>query len=130
MTERIAATIDRPRPPIPGTIAETGISERNLLYLMLKFMQVEACETILDLAARMKLPRRVLQRLVEIAVQQRLIGATGATSDLTLSTRYALTETGRNAAREALDQTFTWGRRRFARLSRPDREAAHHERNA
>ena len=37
----------------------------NLLYLMLKFMQVEACETILDLAERMKLPRRVLQRLVE-----------------------------------------------------------------
>jgi predicted ATPase with chaperone activity len=76
---------------------------------MLKFMQVEACETILDLAERMKLPRRVLQKLVEIAVAQRLIGATGASSDLALSTRYALTETGRNAARDALDQNLYMG---------------------
>ena len=78
MTEQIAATVSRTldtAPPIPVSIAETGISERNLLYLMLKFMQVEACETILDLAERMKLPRRVLQKLVEIAVTQRLIGA-------------------------------------------------------
>ena len=112
MTEQIAAALGRApdiAPPIPVSIAETGISERNLLYLMLKFMQVEACETILDLAERMKLPRRVLQRLIEIAVQQRLIGATGATSDLALSTRYALTETGRNAAREALDQSLYMG---------------------
>jgi predicted ATPase with chaperone activity len=108
MTEQTTATIDT-APPIPGSIAETGIPERNLLYLMLKFIHVEACETILDLAIRMKLPRRLLQRLVEIAVQQRLIGAIGATSDLALSTRYALTETGRNAAREALEQSLYMG---------------------
>jgi energy-coupling factor transporter ATP-binding protein EcfA2 len=112
MTEQIAATIGRApgnAPPIPGALAETGISERNLLYLMLKFMQVEACETILDLAERIKLPRRILQLLVEIAVTQRLIGATGASSDLALSTRYALTEAGRNAARDALDQNLYLG---------------------
>ena len=57
----------------------------------------------------MKLPRRVLQRLIEVAVQQRLIGATGATSDLALSTRYALTEAGRNAARDALEQSLYIG---------------------
>lgn len=112
MTEQIAATISGTpdtAPPIPVAIAETGISERNLLYLMLKFMQVEACETILDLAERMKLPRRVLQLLVDIAITQRLIGATGASSDLALSTRYALTEAGRNAARDALDQNLYLG---------------------
>jgi energy-coupling factor transporter ATP-binding protein EcfA2 len=112
MTKQIAAAASRApdiAPPIPVSIAETGISERNLLYLMLKFMQVEACETILDLAERMKVPRRVLQRLVEIAVAQRLIGATGASSDLALSTRYALTEIGRNAARDALDQNLYLG---------------------
>ena len=112
MIERTAATVDMPpdnAPPIPVSIAETGISERNLLYLMLKFMHIEACETILDLAERMRLPRRVLQRLIEIAVQQRLIGATGATSDLALSTRYALTEAGRNAVREALEQSLYMG---------------------
>ena len=112
MTEQIAAAIARMpelAPPTPAALAETGISERNLLYLMLKFMQVEACETILVLAERMKLPRRVLQLLVEIAVTQRLIGATGASNDLALSTRYALTEAGRNAARDALDQNLYLG---------------------
>ena len=108
MTEQIGAMTNS-APLIPSSVAETGISERNLLYLMLKFMHIEACETILDFAERMKLSRRVLQRLVEVAVQQRLIGATGATSDLALSTRYELTEAGRNAAREALEQSLYIG---------------------
>ena len=112
MTERTAATVDRTpdnAPPISVSVAETGISERNLLYLMLKFMQVEACETTRDLAGRMKLSRQVLQHLVATAVQQRLIGATGASSDLALSTRYTLTEAGRNAARDALEQSLYMG---------------------
>ena len=46
------------------------------------------------------------QRLVDTAIQQRLIGAIGAGSDLALSTRYALTEAGRNAARDALDRNM------------------------
>jgi energy-coupling factor transporter ATP-binding protein EcfA2 len=96
-------------PPVPRSLAETGITERNLLYLMLKFMHVEACETIVDLAEHIRLPRRLVQFLIEIAVQQRLIGATGAASDLALSTRYALTEAGRNAARDALDQNHYLG---------------------
>jgi hypothetical protein len=106
--EQISAAINS-APAIPGSIAESGISERNLLYLMLKFMHIEACETILDLANRMKLPRRLIQQLVEDAIHQRLLGATGATSDLALSTHYALTETGRNLAREALDQSVYLG---------------------
>ena len=52
MFERTTAMEDASdnAPPIPVSIAETGISDRNLLYLMLKFMHIEACETILDLA--------------------------------------------------------------------------------
>jgi energy-coupling factor transporter ATP-binding protein EcfA2 len=106
--DQIAAVINS-APPIPTNVAETGITERNLLYLMLKFMHVEACETVLDLANRMKLPRRVVQQLIEEAGHQRYIGATGASSDLALSTRYALTETGRTAAKEALDQNLYLG---------------------
>jgi hypothetical protein len=106
--DQIASVLNS-APAIPGSVAETGISERNLLYLMLKFMHVEACETILELANRMRLPRRVLQQLVESAIHLRYIGATGATSDLALSTHYALTEAGRNAAREALDQNVYLG---------------------
>jgi len=36
----------------PASLEETGISSRNLLYLLLKFMLVEAAETLLDLAER------------------------------------------------------------------------------
>jgi hypothetical protein len=106
--DQIAAAINS-APAIPGAVAEAGISERNLLYLLLKFMHIEACETILELADRMKLPRRLVQQLIEDAIRQRFIGATGATSDLALSTHYALTEAGRNAAKEALDQSLYMG---------------------
>ncbi len=106
--DQIAAVVNS-APAIPSSVAETGITERNLLYLMIKFMHVEACETILQLAERMKLPRRLVQQLIEDAIHQRLIGATGATSDLALSTHYALTEPGRTAAREALEQNVYMG---------------------
>jgi hypothetical protein len=106
--DQIAACINS-APAIPASVAEAGISERNLLYLMLKFMHVEAAESVLDLANRLKLPRRLIQQLIEDAIHQRFIGATGASSDLALSTRYALTEAGRNAAREALDQSVYLG---------------------
>ncbi len=109
VTAEQIATVVNSAPAIPGSVAETGIPERNLLYLLLKFMHVEACETVLDLADRMKLTRYVIQQLIEEATHQRLIGATGATSDLTLTTHYALTEAGRNAAKEALEQNLYLG---------------------
>jgi hypothetical protein len=105
---QIATVVNSP-PAIPAALADTGISERNLMYLLLKFMHVEACETILELVDRMKLPRRLTQQLIEDLVRQRLIGATGATSDLALSTHYALTEAGRTAVKEALEQSVYLG---------------------
>ncbi len=106
--DQIAAVVNG-APAIPSSIEETGISERNLLNLLVKFMHFEACETVLDLAARMKLPRLLIQKLIGEAVHERFIGATGATSDLALSTHYALTETGRNAVKEALEQNVYLG---------------------
>src|SRR5260370_4220224 len=101
--DQISAVVNS-APAIPMSIEETGVSERNLLNLMLKFMHAEASETVLDLANLMKLPRLLIQKLVEEALRQRFIGATGATSDLALSTHYSLTEGGRNSVREALEQ--------------------------
>ncbi len=103
------ATVANSPPAIPSSLEETGISDRNLLNLMIKFMYVEACETVLNLADRMKLPRLLIQKLIEEAIRQRYIGATGATSDLALSTHYALTEAGRNAVKEALEQNSYLG---------------------
>src|SRR5262249_14426498 len=62
-------------PPIPSAIAETGIPQRSLLNLLLKFMLLESCETISELAGRMKLPHRVIQQLLDDATQLRLLQA-------------------------------------------------------
>src|SRR6266699_2848327 len=106
--DQIAAVVNS-APAIPATLEDTGVSDRNLLNLMIKFMHAEAAETVLDLANFMKLPRLLVQKLVEEALRQRFIGATGATSDLALSTHYSLTEGGRNAVREALEQNVYMG---------------------
>jgi predicted ATPase with chaperone activity len=103
------ASIVNAAPAIPTSIEDSGVSERNLMNLMLKFMHAEASETVLDLAERMKLPRSLVSKLVEEGLRQRFIGATGATSDLALSTHYSLTEQGRNAVREALEQNVYIG---------------------
>jgi hypothetical protein len=72
-------------------------------------MSVEGCETVLDLANRIKLPRLVVQQLFDEAIQQKLVQAIGASSSPGLSIRYALTEMSRNAAKEAFDQNLYLG---------------------
>ncbi len=107
--EQLAGVINT-APAVPAGLAETGVSPRNLLNLLLKFMHLEACETLLDLAERLKLPRRLVQQLLEEAVQQWLIQAIGsAPGGLALSIRYALSETGRVMAKEALEQNLYLG---------------------
>src|SRR5258708_18206021 len=75
--EQLAAVINA-APALPADLTETGIPSRNLLNLLLKFMMIEVSETILDLAERMKLPRRVVQQLMDEAVPQRFVEAKGA----------------------------------------------------
>jgi len=110
ITAEQLAEVMNTAPAVPGSLEETGIPQRSLLSLMLKFMLVEACETVLDLADRMKLPRRAVQQLIDDAVQQRLIQAVGAApGGLALSIRHALSETGRAAAKESLEQNLYLG---------------------
>ena len=97
-------------PPIPMAISETGIPQRSLLNLLLKFMHIESCETIPELAAHMKLPHRVVQQLLDDAIQQRLLQALGSVrGGITPSIRYSLSEQGRAAAKDALDQNLYLG---------------------
>jgi len=107
--EQLAEVINT-APAVPSSLEETGISQRSLFNLMLKFMLVEGCETLLDLAERLKLPRRAVQQLLDEAVQQKLAQAIGtAPGGLALSLRHALSETGRAAAKEALEQNLYLG---------------------
>lgn len=103
------ASVINAAPAVPSDIAESGISSHNLLNLLLKFMLIEGCETVLELADRLKLPRRILQELLDVATQQRLVEAKGAANGLALSIRYALSEAGRAAAKEALEQSAYLG---------------------
>ena len=91
-------------PPLPTTIAETGIAPRNLLSLLLKFMMIEDCETVWDMAERIKLSPRIVQELFDDAMNQRYAQTHGTADGLALSTRYILTEQGRAAARDAVEQ--------------------------
>src|SRR3954471_18331989 len=110
LTAEQLADVLNTAPAVPGNLEETGISQRSLLNLLLKFMLVEGCETLLDLADRLKLPRRAVQQLLDEAVHQKLIQAVGAApGGLALSIRHALSENGRAAAKEALEQNLYLG---------------------
>ena len=96
-------------PAVPSTVTDTGILPRNLLNLMLKLMHLETLETVPELAARMKLPARVVQELLEEARQPRLVQAMGSESGSAFGIRYALGAEGRAAAKDALDQNLYLG---------------------
>ncbi|MBV8132277.1 MAG: hypothetical protein JO282_07180, partial [Alphaproteobacteria bacterium] len=97
-------------PPIPTAISETGIPQRSLLNLLLKFMHLESCETVTELAGRMKLPNLVIQQLLDDATQLRLLQALGSVrGGIAPSIRYSLSDQGRGAAKDALDQNLYLG---------------------
>jgi hypothetical protein len=97
-------------PATPSTVAETGISQRHLLDLLLKFMHLGSCETAAEVADRMKLPHRVVQQLFDDATHQRFVQALGsARSGLASSIRYSLSDQGRTAAKAAADQNLYVG---------------------
>jgi hypothetical protein len=97
-------------PVTPSTIAETAISQRNLLDLLLKFMHLGSCETVVELADRMKLPHGVIQQLLDDATHQRFVQALGsARTGIGSSIRYSLSDQGRTAAKGAADQNLYLG---------------------
>ncbi len=95
-------------PAVPSAVADTGILPRNLLNLMLKLMHLETLETVPELAARMKLPARVVQELLDEATQPRLVQAMGSAGSA-FGVRYALGAEGRAAAKDAFDQNLYLG---------------------
>ena len=50
LTAEQLMSVIRATPPIPSALSDTGIPPRSLLNLMLKFMHLEACETVPELA--------------------------------------------------------------------------------
>lgn len=97
-------------PAVPSTVGETGVPERNLLNLMLKLMHVEALGTARELAQRMKLGPRIVQGLLDEASHLRLAQSMGSVpGESALLIRYSLSDLGKAAAKEALDQNLYLG---------------------
>jgi hypothetical protein len=110
MTQEQLAAVLRSTPPLPRTIRDTGISQTNLLNLLLKTMYVETKEIIPELAPRLGLGAAIVQELIDEAVRRRFVQTLGSVQTGYISAiRYVLSEQGKNAAAEALAQNLYVG---------------------
>ncbi len=97
-------------PPTPVTVEETGLTEGDLLNLMLKLVHVEGLDRVASLSAALRVPHIVVSQLVQIALQRGLMAAIGkgistAASGGLTDMRYVLGEKGRAWALDALSQS-------------------------
>ena len=97
------ATFDTPNPaaapPAPRTIEATGLPVDQIEQLLIKTLYAGEA-TGLTLAERLRLAYPLFEPLVERARAERLIEVRGTTSSGSAGYRYALTDTGRDRARQ------------------------------
>ena len=96
------ATDELAAPPLPHTVAETGLSVDQIEQLMTKTLHTGEL-TGVTLAERVCLPYSLLEPLIERLRAERLVEVRGATGSGTAGYRYALTDLGRDRARQYLD---------------------------
>ena len=91
-------------PPPPSTLEDTGLPAERLGHLIVKTLYSgEASGT--QLADRLHLPYAVLEQLIERTRVEKLVEVRGAAGAGTAGFRYALTDLGRDRARQYLDIT-------------------------
>ncbi len=104
-TEQLYGVIED-TPVMPRTVAETGLSRGMLLGLVLKFMRLQSCETLPELSQRLHLSHAVIQEILDDATAQKLVHVLGSVSTgIVRYIRYAVSDHGRDAAGEAMEQT-------------------------
>ena len=89
-------------PPAPSTIEETGLGFDLLSQLFIKSLYTGEASGI-ALAERMGLSYTILQPIAESSRAERLIEVRGAAGSGTAGYRYALTDLGRDRARQYFD---------------------------
>jgi hypothetical protein len=101
-----SATLDAPSaapaPPVPATLQEAGLAADFVEQLLIKTLYGGEA-TGLAVADRMRLPYGLLEALVEHARAERLVEVRGTTGSGSAGYRYALTDAGRDRARQYLD---------------------------
>jgi hypothetical protein len=91
-----------PAPPAPSTLEETGLSTDQVNQLLIKTLFTGEI-TGLTLAERVRLDFLMLEPLIEVLRAQQLVEVRGGTGASTASYRYALTDLGRDRARQYLE---------------------------
>jgi hypothetical protein len=98
-----AATIDKagtvPGPPVPVTLADTGLAADQVEQLIIKSLYGGEA-TGLTLSERLRLPYPILEPIIERGRQERLVEVRGALGSVGSTYRYALTDAGRDRARQ------------------------------
>ncbi len=91
-------------PEAPRKIEATGIDGVELMKLLIKDMYVASRELPTQLADDLGLTVQVVRELIQMAIDRKLVEAMGTNGKAVMELRYALTDTGRRWATEALDQ--------------------------
>jgi len=100
--ERIFHTV----PPVPRSVAQTGLSETRLTDLMLKTAYFEGqAFSVQDMASKLCLPLGVMDELAEQAKIEHLLAARSVEGFSRQSQAYVLTELGQTRAEMALRQS-------------------------
>jgi hypothetical protein len=89
-------------PAAPATIADTGLSTDRLTQLFIKTLFTGEATGVV-LAERIRLPYSVFEPLMEHARVEKLVEVRGAVGSGSAGYRYALTDLGRDRARQFLD---------------------------
>jgi hypothetical protein len=89
-------------PPPPSTLVDIGISEADLMNLLVKTLYSGKVDTGSKIAEALCVPGRVAEELLNAAVARKLAETLGA-SEASTEIRYALTDLGRRRAFEALE---------------------------
>jgi hypothetical protein len=89
-------------PVVPASIEDTGLSAGALSQLVIKSLYTGEASGV-ALAERIRLPYSVFETLVEHARVEKLVEVRGAVGSGAAGYRYALTDLGRDRARQFLD---------------------------
>ncbi len=93
-------------PQEPKSIAETGVSDTDLLALFMKIVFSGRMEKIGPIAETIKLPQPIVMDLARMAVERQLLYILGSNaSDSILDMRYALTDEGKRWTLDAIQRS-------------------------
>ena len=102
-TAALSDVVDRASiPPAPATVEDTGLTADQISQLCVKHLHSGEASGH-TLADRMRLPYSLLEPIIEGARAERLVEVRGSAGSGTAGYRYALTDLGRERARQYLD---------------------------